>query len=75
MWDGNAVSECHTYTTTQDMTATCRLVVSYGRVHNSWFLFVLGEVMLGVVASFYFNAFHECIHNTGALAHALTLVD
>lgn len=59
--------------------ATSGLVVSCGRVHNSWFLFVLGEVMLGVVASFYFNAFHECIHNTAfrtswlnsALAHLL----
>jgi fatty acid desaturase len=32
--------------------------------YASWVQFIVGELMLGVVASFYFNAFHECIHGT-----------
>merc|ERR1712028_121936 len=46
---------------------------------HSLLLVVAGELMLSLVASFYFNIFHECIHNTAfasrwlnsAVAHLL----
>jgi len=41
----------------------CAWMVSLGR-QGSWGLLILGELCFGVVASFYFNAFHETIHNT-----------
>jgi len=40
-------------------------IINQGLKHNL-LLLVVGELMLSLTASFYFNAFHECIHNTGA---------
>merc|ERR1711865_625296 len=38
-------------------------IINQGLKHNL-LLLVVGELMLSLTASFYFNAFHECIHNT-----------
>jgi hypothetical protein len=39
-----------------------------------WLQFALAELALGVVASFYFNAFHESIHGECGLAIAICLI-
>lgn len=43
-------------------------------LQGSWLSLVVGELCLSVVASFYFNAFHECIHNTAFRSRWLNTV-
>ena len=54
--------------------AVCALVVMWAYERGHWGLLLLAYVPYGIIESFLFNGFHECVHNTAFETKALNTV-
>ena len=54
--------------------AVCAMVVLWAYERGYWGLLLLAYVPYGIVESFLFNGFHECVHNTAFETKALNTV-